>query len=391
MKILLTTDSYYPNIDGAAIAQRNLVNGLAKQGHDVRVIAPGLSFKNKIEEDQKTKIYRTKSVKLPLYMGGSYYFSPFPFFEVGKIMKDFQPDIVHICNAFQVGTSSLIWARKLNIPVVATIHLLPENMIISLSKMKKKYYTFFKDLTWRYLLFFFDRMDLVTIPTKTGADMYKKRGFKTKIYPISNGLKTERFSPENNGDYLRKKFNLPDKKIVLYTGRINEEKNLDVLIKSIPTVIKEVDAHYIIVGGGGEYTKILTKLSKDLGVEENITFTGFLDWEDYPNIFSIADVFALPAESELQNIPTLEAAASGLPVVVVDKGAPSELANNDNGFIFQHQNSKQMAEYIIKILKDDKLREKMGRKGIELAKNHSLPYVIKEYEKLYQKILSNNF
>ncbi len=386
MKILLATESYYPNIDGGAIAQRNLANELTKRGHDLRVIAPGSTFKNTTEQDKNTKIYRTRAVTLPIYMGGSYTFSPLPFFKVGKIIKEFNPDIVHICNGFQVCISSLIWARKLKIPVMGSIHLLPENMIISLSKLNKTY-DYIKELTWRYLIFYFNLVDIAAIPTKTGAEMYKKRGLKIKIYPISNGLKTERFSPKNKGDYLRKKFNLPDKKIVLYTGRINEEKNLDVLIKSIPHVVKEVDAHYLIVGGGGEYTKILEKLAKDLGVYENITFTGFIDWEDYPNIFSIADVFALPAESELQNIPTLEAAASGLPVVVVDKGAPSELASNDNGFIFKHQDSEQMGGYITKILKDDKLREEMGKKGIELAQKHSLDHVAYQYEQLYKKLL----
>ncbi len=388
MKILLTTESYYPNIDGGAIAQRNLANELTKRGHDVRVIAPGSSFKNTVEKDNGTTIYRTRAVTLPIYMGGSYHFSLFPFFHVGKIMKDFDPDVVHICNAFQVCISSLVWARKLDKPVVGTIHLLPENMIISLSKMNKKHYEYIKNLTWNYLLFFFEMVDLAAIPTETGAKMYKKRGFKTKIYPVSNGLKTERFNKKNDGSYLREKFDLKDKKIVLYTGRINEEKNLDVLIKSIPLVIKEVDAHFLIVGGGGEYTKILKDLSKKIGVYDHLTFTGFLDWDDYPNVFSIADVFALPAESELQNIPTLEAAASGLPVVVVDKGAPSELASNDNGFIFKHQDSKQLAEFIIKILKDKKLREKMSKKSIELAKKHSLSHIVAEYEKLYNKVLS---
>lgn len=388
MKILLTTESYYPNIDGGAIAQRNLANELTKKGHDVRVIAPGFSFKNTVEEDQNTKIYRTRAVKLPLYMGGSYYFSPFPFFKIGRIIKEFNPDIIHICNAFQVCNSSLIWAKKLKIPVVASIHLLPENMIISLSKMKEKNYEFIKDLTWKYLLFFFNRFDFAAIPTKTGAEMYEKKGINTKIFPISNGLKMDKFNPNNDGENLRKKFNLSDKKIVLYAGRISEEKNLDVLIKSMPYVLEEVDAHFLIVGGGGEYTKQLNQLSKNLGVNDDLTFTGFLDWDDYPKVFSIADVFALPAESELQNIPTLEAAASGLPVIVADKGAPHELASNNNGFVFKHQDSKQLAEYLIKVLKDEKLNKKMGKNSIELAEKHSFQNVVIEYERLYNMVLN---
>jgi hypothetical protein len=59
MKILLATESYYPNIDGGAIAQHNLVLELRKRGHEVCVIAPSYSYKNTIEKEEGTTIYRT--------------------------------------------------------------------------------------------------------------------------------------------------------------------------------------------------------------------------------------------------------------------------------------------------------------------------------------------
>ena len=85
MKILLATESYYPNIDGGAVAQHNLAIELKKRGHEVCVIAPGLSYKNKVEKEDGTTIYRTKGVKLPLYMKGRYHFSIFPYFQVKKL------------------------------------------------------------------------------------------------------------------------------------------------------------------------------------------------------------------------------------------------------------------------------------------------------------------
>ncbi len=98
-------------------------------------------------------------------------------------------------------------------------------------------------------------------------------------------------------------------------------------------------------------------LTKELNVEDHTTFTDFLDWKDYPNIYNIADVFAIPAESELQSLVTMEAVASGLPVVVVNNGALPELASMNNGFVFEPKNSKQMAEYIVKILSNEKLKK----------------------------------
>jgi len=387
MKILLATESYYPNIDGGAIAQYNLVNELAKHGHDIYVIAPGFSLKNNVEEYNGTRVFRTRAVKLPFYMKSRYYFSPFPLFRVGKIMKQFKPDIVHICSPYPIGISALLWARKHDVPVIGSIHILPENMISPFFRFKS--YNLFERYSWQYLVYFFNLVDWVTIPTKTGADMYIDKGLKKNITPISNGLNTEIFNPGNDGEYIRKKYDLPKKNIVLYTGRINEEKNLDILIKAIPYVVKQVDAHFLICGEGGDYKQMMIDLARDLKIDDHATFTGFLDWKDYPNVYSIADVFAMPAESELQSLVTMEATASGLPVVVVNKGALPELTSMDNGLVFEPGNSKQMADFIVKILLDEKLRKKMGLKSLEMIKKHSMESVGKQYDKLYDKILNN--
>ncbi len=387
MKILLATESYYPNIDGGAIAQHNLAQELVKKNHEIWIIAPGTSFKNTVEEENGTKIFRTRAVKVPLYMNNRYYFSPFPLFKIGKIIKEFKPDIVHICSPYPVSVSAMLWARKNDIPALGSIHVLPENILAPF--FKSKHYKLFEKYSWNYLVYFFNLVDQVTAPTKTGAEMYIKHGLKKKITPISNGLKTEIFNPKNKGEYLREKFKLPKKNIVICSGRINEEKNLDVLINAIPHALKKIDAHFLFVGSGGEYKQWLINLTKELKVDDHVTFTDFLSWEDYPNIYTIADLFALPAESELQSIVTLEAIATGLPVVLVNKGALPELASNENGYLFEPKNSKQMAEQIVKILSDEKLKKKMSKKSLELIKKHSMESVATQYEQLYEEVINH--
>jgi glycosyltransferase involved in cell wall biosynthesis len=318
-------------------------------------------------------------------MGGKYYFTPFPYFYVKKIIDEFKPDIINANSPYPNSLSAINIARKKNIPVVGSIHILPENMLPAFTNFL--FYETMKNYIWRYLIYFYNQMDWITIPTKTGGDLYIEKGLKKNITPISTGVKTEIFNPNNNGEYLRKKFNLPKKKIVLYTGRINEEKNLEVLINAIPKTLEQVDAHFLICGSGGDYKQDLINLAKKLKVDDHTTFTGFLDWKDYPNIYTIADVFAIPAESELLSLVTLEAIATGLPVVVVNKGALPELASNNNGLVFEPGNSKQMADCIVKILSDDKLRKKMSLKSLELIKKHTVESAGKEYERVYENVL----
>ncbi|VVB59461.1 D-inositol-3-phosphate glycosyltransferase [uncultured archaeon] len=384
MRILFTTESYYPIIDGGAIAQHRIVHELIKKGHDVRVIAPSFSFKNTFEEENGSTIYRPRAFVLPFYMNNKYHFAPFPLLYVKKIIEEFKPDIINVCSPYPISICAMICAKKKHIPLVGSIHILPENVLAPF--LSSALYPIMEKYTWSYLVYFYNRVDWATIPTQTGATMYQKKGLKTPVRPISNGVNTEMFKPTNKGDYLRKRFNLPEKPLILYTGRINQEKNVDVLVKAIPVVLKSIDAHFLFCGSGGLKPDMM-KLTQELGVDTHTTFIDFLDWADYPNIFTLADVFVMPAESELQSIVTLEAVASGVPPVVVNKGAVPELARAENGLVFEPQDSNQLASNIITILSDETLRNTMKKNSLRLSEQHSMNTVGTQYEEVYEKIL----
>jgi 1,2-diacylglycerol 3-alpha-glucosyltransferase len=384
MKILFTTESYYPIIDGGAIAQHRIVHELIHKGHDVRVIAPSFSFHNTIEEDAGSTIYRPRAFLLPFYMNNKYHFAPFPLFYVHKILDTFQPDLVNVCSPYPNSISALILAKKKHIPVVGSIHILPENILAPF--FDSAFYPSMVKYTWAYLIRFYNQVDWATVPTHTGATMYQERGLRTPITPISNGVDTNIFKPTNDGAYLKKQFNLPDKPLVLYTGRMNQEKNVDVLIHAIPSVLKEIDAHFLFCGSGGLKPAMIA-LTKELGVTDHTTFIEFLDWADYPNIYALADVFVMPGESELQSIVTLEAIASGVPPIVVNKGAVPELANAGNGRVFEPKDSAQLAAHIVTILSNKKLRNALKKKSLQLSKQHSMSSVGSQYEQVYEAVI----
>ena len=386
MKILFTTESYYPIIDGGAIAQHRIVHELLNRGHDVRVIAPSFIFKNTVEEENGSIIYRPRAFILPFYMNNKYHFAPFPFFYIKKILNDFKPDVINVCSPYPNSICAMIIAKRTNVPLVGSIHILPENILAPF--FTSAFYQTMVKYTWAYLIYFYNHVDWATVPTQTGATMYQEKGMKTPVTPISNGVNTTMFKPTNKGEHLRKRFNLPQKPLVLYTGRINQEKNVDVLVKAIPTVIREVDAHFLFCGSGGLKPEMM-KLTHQLGVEGHTTFIDFLDWVDYPNIYPLADVFVMPAESELQSIVTLEAIASGVPPIVVNKGAVPELAGAGNGLVFEPRDSSQLAAHIITILTNKKLRNTMKKKSLQLSQQHSMSSVGSKYEQVYKTVLNS--
>ncbi len=384
MKILFTTESYYPIIDGGAIAQHRIVHELINMGHDVRVIAPSFSFRNTVEEDNGSIIYRPRAFLLPFYMNNKYHFALAPLLFVHKIIQDFKPDIINVCSPYPISICAMLWAKQKRIPLVGSIHILPENVLAPF--FTSALYPTMVKYTWSYLIYFYNHVDWATVPTHTGMTMYQGKGLKIPITPISNGVDTALFKPTNKGEYLRKRFNLPKKPLVLYTGRINQEKNVDVLVKAIPSVLKDIDAHFLFCGSGGLKQEMI-KLTQELGVNAHTTFIDFLDWADYPNIFTLADVFVMPAESELQSIVTLEAIASGVPPIVVNKGAVPELASVGNGLVFEPKDISQLATNIITILSDKKLRNTMKKKSVKLSEQHSMSYVGAQYEQVYQQVL----
>jgi glycosyltransferase involved in cell wall biosynthesis len=380
MKILLATESYHPNVDGGAVARRNLAVRLKERGHDVAVVAPGLKSKNYQEKINGITVYRAKGRTLPLYP--DYKFCLFPLKEVKRIINEFQPDVIDINTPYQIGLCALSTAKKMEIPTIGTIHVQPENMLMSVERAKFLL-NIMENLAWRYIITFFNRCDYVTSPTQTAIDLMKSHGLKTQARAISSGIDLSVFKPQNNGDNLKKKFSIPDKPIVLYTGRISGEKRLDVLIRAMPKVLNSLDAHLVICGSGREKSN-LEIMVDDLGVSDSVTFTGFLSSEDFPSIYNMADLFVIPSESELQSIVTMEALASGLPVVAADKHALPELVNNPkNGYLVKPGDSGAFSGKIVEILSDSKLKENMGKVSLEIIRQHSVKNTILQFEKLY--------
>lgn len=386
MRILLVSESYYPNIDGGAMARRNLAMRLKERGHEVAVVAPGFYPKNYEEELDEIRVFRVKGRTLPLY--SDYKFCVFPLREVRRVIHKYKPDVIDVNSPYQVGMCSLAWGKKKGIPVIGTVHVQPENMLMTVEKAKFLF-SILERMAWFYIINFFNRCDYVTSPTQTAIDMLRHHGLTANARPISSGIDLNIFKPDNQGDYLREKYSIPAKPIVLYTGRISGEKRLDVLVRAIPSVIHDMDAHFVICGSGREKENI-EMLVRKLGVTENVTFTGFLSNEEFPDIYSIADIFAIPSESELQSIVTMEALASGLPVVAAEKDALPELVKNpENGLLFSPGDSDELSSKLLCILSDKDMKMRMGKKSLKLIQEHSILNTITAYENLYAEAIDN--
>ena len=388
MKILFATESYYPNISGVAVFAHNLARKMVASGHEVFVIAPSPKMIAYEEKVDGIKIFRLASKTNPFRKG--YYVSRWPFKKVGQIIQEVKPDVIHLQDPALISLASLRKARKMKIPVVVTNHFSLEYTISYLPALKIIHPLFLKALR-TYLGWFYNRADLLTCPTKTVADNFLKAHLRTKVEVISNGVDLSRFMPFY-GDTLdvRRKFKIPFKvPLVLFVGRLDVDKDLKTLIKTIPNVLKENKAHFVLVGEGKVKT-ILEKMVKDFQISNNVTFIGFIphDNEILPRIYQMAEVFINPCPSETQSIVVLEAQATGLPVVLANAGALPELVKEGvNGFLFEPGNEIDLASKINQILKNKEKARKMGENSLERLEAHLVDTTHDRFEKIYLKLV----
>ncbi len=384
MKILIAADLHYPTINGVATFSRTLAKGLAERGHDVLVIAPSQTGKKYKEIDDNYPIFRTVSVPFPFYQ--NFRISLNPSREVKKIIDEFDPDVIHIQMLMWIGQAAMKYGNKRGIPIVSTNHAMPENLMDNmklLAPVAKPINYMLKEYGRR----FHSKSDVVTMPTQSAIDMFNVK-MEKPIRAVSNGIDLSRFYPDNVEDELYEKFDIPkDKKLVSYIGRLDAEKHLSVLVKAFHKIHHKHDANLLIVGSGTDENN-LKFLVRELGINDKVIFTGRVTDDEIAKLHRIGTVYCMPSPAELQSIATLEAMASGQPIVAVDAGALAELCQNDiNGFLCPKDGIEEISEGIDKILSDDNLREDFSKKSIEIASRHDLQYTLDCFEEIYRNIL----
>ncbi len=361
---------------------------MKQRGHEILVMTTSRSLRHEAFRHNEINIFGIRSY--PVFVYENFRF-PLPIGNIKAIKKEirrFAPDIIHIQDHFVISPDVQKVAKELSIPMIGTNHFMPENITHYLH-LPKKLEQIVKNWAWGQFRKVYEELHMVTTPTATAAKHLKEVKLTKPVLAVSNGIDLKKFHPNNNGEYLKKRLNLPNKPILLYVGRLDKEKNLDLVIKSLPKLLMHVDAHFVIAGKGAEAKK-LKNLVAQLGLNKSVSFAGFVPDEDLPNLYKIADCFIIAGTAELQSLVTMEAMASGLPVVGVNAMALPELIHDgENGYLFELDNIESLTQSLIKILSDEKLRKQMGDKSLEIIQAHDINNSMVTFESLYQSMLNS--
>jgi len=339
MKILFVLDNYVPYIGGAETMFQHLAEGLARQGHQVKVVCP-LVIKNSLKREQLNgvDIYRCQS-------GGRYLYTLLALPIVWRLARNV--DIIHT-TTYNAAPVAWLVAKLQKKKVIITIHeILGKLWWQKMNPLSAFFHWFFERLI---LHLSFDKLIAVSQYTQSCLE---QRGIKNrKIAVIYHGLDNELFDSQKvDAVKIRQKLGLKDNFIYLFFGRPGISKGLEYLIRAVPLIKKKIKkTKLILIIGHEPYNrfKMIKQLILKLGISQEIILLESVPRKELPDYLAAANCVVIPSLSEGFGFSAAESCAMNRPVVVSKVGAIPEVVSGRVVWV-KPRNNQSIAEGIIKV------------------------------------------
>ncbi|RSK28250.1 glycosyltransferase family 1 protein [Bacillus sp. HMF5848] len=365
MKIAIFTDTFSPDVNGVARTLKRFTDYLQSQNIEFRVFAPD---SNSDRDIFSTHIRRFAS--LPFFLYPECRVALPNMLSIKTELQAFQPDIIHIATPFNIGLCGLHYAKKFNIPVVGSYHTDFDHYL--------EYYDlqFLSKLLWRYMHWFHEPLRKIFVPSIDTLEHLKRHGF-TNLSVWSRGVDFTLFHPNYDKTIVREKFNISEKYILTYVGRLAPEKDvqlLPTLARSIPDYLRN-EVHWLIVGDGPSKEEIM----KDAPI--NMTFAGYQSGKGLAASYAASDLFVFPSTTETFGNVVLEALACGTPAICANAGGVKNIVQHGKtGMLCTPKDINDFQSAITHLLRENELRTKMGTAANAYARTQS-------WEKIFDQLL----
>lgn len=355
-KSLLITCFFPPVIGGIENYLMNLCQNLPAD--KITVLAPPDEDFEKVDADFKFKVIRQK-----LFSWRFFKPSWFPLiFQLKKIIDGEKAEVIQFGHYSNLVTLGLIYKKLFHKAYFVYTHGVD---------------TLFPQKSWgqkKLMILNLKNADWIIANSRFMKDKLIKLGiFPSKIVVVYPSLPAADLNQEIDILSLKQKYNLADKKVILTLARLVERKGQDMVIKSMPSVLKIFPKTVYLVAGDGPHRQALEKLVLELGLKNHVYFTGPVEdkIESKLPLYKLADLFIMPAREkeagkdvESFGLVYLEAQASGCPVVVGQSGGTREtIIEGETGLSVNPESQDKISQVIIRLLSDGNLRKSMGEKG----------------------------
>jgi len=389
MNIVHIINRFLPNIGGAELYVYNLSKKLVKLGHRVTVITT-TSTKFRGAETRllpkREVIDGIEVIRARAYLSGpGLVFAPL----LSRLILDSDADIYNV-HGFLSNISveaSIITKSFKGKPIVLTVHdiTIAENLRLYYP-LWKLYFNSLGELLCKVA-------DVIVAQNPQDASLLRslvKDGDKVHIVP--NGIDLNLFNKSKISftdlEEFKKKFGVENKHVLLFVGRIERRKRIDLLLFALKLIVNEFgdNVALLVVGPDQGEKENLLKLARQLGLEKNVIFTGQLDVHDLLKAYAIADIFVSLSAQEAFGLSILEALAMEVPVIAHRWKGISYICKDNSGCLLVNPfDFRALANNVVFLLRYEEYRRFLGEKGRSyVAENFSLEKMVEHILSIYR-------
>lgn len=393
MRICMFNNLFPPVKSGSSHFTFMLSKMLVERGHNIAVIAAKVPGSKEYEVIDGIEVFRLPCIMFPQmeiahgFKYLSFTFLPSNLKKITKLCKEKNFDILHQHGQiFDTALSSAYTAKKLQIPLVTTIHT-PVRHTVPL--YSKTLIFLDKNIVKNLII---KHAQVLIAPDQTVVDNINERYNHNWVEEVPYGV-DQLFATPEEGLAIREKYKLGSRPLILSLGHVHNLRDRCDLIAAMPEIIKHVpDVHLLIVGD--IYTQRPVELVEKLGIKSHVTFAGSIPHEEIGAYFAAATIEAhWLGNAPGLGIAAMEAMAVGKPVVSsigVDDLGKGVLQPGNNIVLIDRGVVSNIAESIIKLLVEPLLRQQIGDNGRKMIEEHfSWQSVTTKMEKVYQKMVEN--
>ncbi len=371
MKIAYFTESLPPLTDGVSRTLSNLRKTLTSENHEYIFYSP---FRSN-QDGWNGNVFKVISAPFPLY---AQYRVSLPFFhDIRNSLRRFKPDIIHICSPFFLGMTAYSYAREAGIPAVNSFHTRFVSYL--------EYYGFgwFEKYGWRYLKWFYNRGDMVFVPSLATIEELRGRGFNN-LRQWARGINIEKFSPRFADRNLKNRWSPDSRPVALFVGRLVLEKDIEVLLRAHEILKNRGIDYRLVMVGDGPMRQRIEKSHSDIILE------GHLEGEALSRAYASADLFVFPSTTESYGNVVQEAGASGLPAIGASEGGIKDLIiDGKTGFLAGPRDADDFARKMEILLTDEALRNSLAANALEFASAKSWDKINRGLFDDYKNLISS--
>lgn len=372
LKIAMFTEAFPPIVSGVAVATRTLVDGLRELGHTVDVYAP--HHPDELEDEAGVTRLPSVPVPLPGWIPISMPLTPIAFNSIAA--KDY--DIAHTQHPFLLGTVARALARRLDIPLVVTVHTQYEQYV--------HYWTPWHEpgrwIVRQIIREFCNNCDHVVTVAAGMEELLREYGVTGPIEVIPNDVDMGDFL-NASGDGVREELGIPaDAVFLLSVSRVASEKNLLFMLDSVAPLLSTQNARLVFVGDGPQRGE-LERHAAELNVADRVVFAGKIPHAQTARYYAAADLFLITSVTEVNPLTIGEALAAGTPVVAVDSFSAREGMVDGHDGLIAAPDPDAYRHAMRTLIGDPAQRERMAATARETASRRSSGTATQRTDALY--------